>query len=119
MYEQFGIALAASFGWGIMSILLSPCHLASIPLVIGYITAQGENGRRHPALISLVFGLGILASIAAIGAVTAALGRMMGDVGIWGNIIVAVVFFVVGLYLLEIINIPWGGFVTTSPYRAG
>ena len=31
------IALAASFIWGILSILLSPCHLASIPLIVGFI----------------------------------------------------------------------------------
>lgn len=35
------IALIAAFIWGILSILLSPCHLASIPLIIGYIDEQG------------------------------------------------------------------------------
>lgn len=109
--ERFGLAIVASFGWGILSILLSPCHLASIPLVIGYITAQGENGTRRPYALSLVFGIGILLSIALIGVLTASLGRMLGDVGVWGNIAVAGVFFVVGLYLMEIISLPWGGLV--------
>ena len=36
------IALAAAFIWGILSIVLSPCHLASIPLIVGFI---GEQGR--------------------------------------------------------------------------
>jgi len=31
------IALAAAFIWGILSILLSPCHLSSIPLIVGFI----------------------------------------------------------------------------------
>ena len=35
-------ALFASFGWGIISVLLSPCHLSSIPLVVGFINSQGE-----------------------------------------------------------------------------
>jgi cytochrome c-type biogenesis protein len=119
MGEAFGFALAASLGWGVLSVLLSPCHLASIPLVIGYITAQGEKGMRHPYLLSLMFGIGILLSIALIGAVTASLGRMMGDVGMWGNVIVAGVFFIVGLYLIEVINLPWGGLVPQSPSAHG
>ena len=35
---------------------------------------------------------------------------MMGDVGVWGNIILAGVFFVVGLYLMDLIPISWNGF---------
>ena len=29
---NFALALMAAFGWGVLSILLSPCHLSSIPL---------------------------------------------------------------------------------------
>ena len=49
------------------------------------------------ASIATVFAVGILVTIAAIGAITAAAGRMMGDVGRWGNYFVAAIFFVVGL----------------------
>ena len=48
-------------------------------------------------------------TIAAIGAITAAAGRMMGDVGRWGNYFVALIFFVVGLHLLGVIPMPWSG----------
>jgi cytochrome c-type biogenesis protein len=34
---------------------------------------------------------------------------MMGDVGKYGNYIVAVVFFIVGLHLLGVIPMPWSG----------
>ena len=33
----FGIKLCAVFLWGILSLILSPCHLASIPLIVGFI----------------------------------------------------------------------------------
>jgi cytochrome c-type biogenesis protein len=53
--------------------------------------------------------VGILITIAGIGAVTAAAGRMLGDVGKYGNYFVAVIFFVVGLILLDVIPIPFSG----------
>ena len=37
-----GTALAAlgCFLWGLVSVLFSPCHLASIPLIVGYVAGQ-------------------------------------------------------------------------------
>lgn len=103
------VAIAASFIWGVLSILLSPCHLASIPLIIGFIDEQGRISTRRAFVISLLFALGILITIGLIGAVTAAAGRMMGDVGRYGNYFVAVIFFLVGLHLLDVIPMPWSG----------
>ncbi|MCX6162646.1 MAG: cytochrome C biogenesis protein [Ignavibacteriae bacterium] len=100
-------AVFASFGWGIVSVLLSPCHLSSIPLVIGFINSQGEITIKRTFTISLVFGVGILITIALIGIITAIAGRLMGDIGAIGNYIVAFVFFVIGLYLMDIIKLPW------------
>ncbi|MDX9866288.1 MAG: cytochrome c biogenesis protein CcdA [Kiritimatiellia bacterium] len=100
------IALSAALVWGILSIILSPCHLASIPLIVGFIDQQGRISTRRAFTISLLFSLGILITIGVIGAVTAAAGRMMGDVGRWGNYGVAVIFFAVGLYLLDVISLP-------------
>lgn len=103
------IALGAAFVWGILSIILSPCHLASIPLIVGFIDEQGRVSTRRAFIISTLFSVGILITIGFIGAITAAMGRMMGDVGRYGNYFVAAVFFVVGLHLLGIIPMPWSG----------
>ena len=103
------VAVAGSLGWGVLSVLLSPCHLASIPLVVGYINRQGQPTVRRALAISTVFSLGILVTIAVVGAITAVAGRMLGDVGPYGNYIVAGVFFLVGLYLLDVIPLPWRG----------
>lgn len=107
LYENYWISLLASFGWGVLSILLSPCHLSSIPLVVGFISSQGEITLRRTFYISLIFSVGILITIAAIGIITASLGRLMGDVGSTGNYLVAGIFFLVGLYLLDIIKFDW------------
>ena len=103
------IAVIAAFVWGILSILLSPCHLASIPLVVGFIGRQGKTSTRHAFITSTLFAAGILMTIGAIGAATAAAGRMMGDVGRYGNYFVAIIFFVVGLHLLDVIPMPFSG----------
>jgi len=36
------LSMIAAFGWGVLSVVLSPCHLAGIPLVIGYISRNGQ-----------------------------------------------------------------------------
>jgi len=103
------IAISASLAWGILSILLSPCHLSSIPLIIGFINQQGRISTKRAFFTSALFAFGILVTIGIIGAITAFAGRMMGDIGKYGNYIVAVVFFVVGLHLLGVIPMPWSG----------
>ena len=103
------IALAASLVWGILSVILSPCHLSSIPLIIGFISEQGKLDTRKAFGLSFLFGLGILTTIAIVGVATATMGRMLGDLGKYGNYAVAVVLFVVGLHLIGLIPMPFSG----------
>ncbi|MCK5241295.1 cytochrome C biogenesis protein [bacterium] len=103
------IAITASFIWGILSIVLSPCHLAGIPLIVGFIDDQGKIATKRAFWLSVLFAGGILITIAVIGIITAAAGRMLGDIGRFGNIIVAVIFLLVGLHLWDIIPMPWSG----------
>jgi cytochrome c-type biogenesis protein len=108
------IALGAAFVWGILSIILSPCHLSSIPLIVGFIGGQGKVSTARAFWTAMLFSTGILVTIAVIGVATSAAGRMMGDVGPWGNYFVACVFFLVGLYLFGWLPAPW-----TAPGRVG
>lgn len=108
------IALLSSFAWGILSILLSPCHLASIPLIVGFVDEQGRITTARAFLISLLFAVGILLTIALIGILTAGAGRIMGDMGRYGNFFVAAIFLLVGLHLLGVITLPLSG-----PSRVG
>jgi cytochrome c-type biogenesis protein len=113
------VALGASFLWGVLSIVLSPCHLSSIPLIVGFIDEQGRISTRRAFVISTLFSVGILTTIAAIGGITAAAGRMLGDVGRWGNYAVAIIFFVIGLHLLDVVPMPWSGPVGVRMKRTG
>ncbi len=113
------VALSAAFIWGILSIVLSPCHLASIPLIVGFIDGQGRMSTARAFVTSTLFAAGILITIALIGMVTALAGRMMGDMGAWGNYFVAAIFFAVGLHLLDVIPMPWSGPAGVNMQRRG
>jgi cytochrome c-type biogenesis protein len=113
------IAVAAALSWGLLSILLSPCHLASIPLLIGFITSQESPSRQRVFSLSVMFALGILITIAAIGLITAMLGRLLGDVGLIGSILVAAVFFFIGLYLMDLLPISWNGLQLSTQRYTG
>ena len=103
------VALSAALAWGVISVVLSPCHLASIPLIVGFIDGQGKMSTWRAFVISNLFAVGILITIAFIGVATAMAGRMLGDLGVWTNWFVAAIFFVVGLHLLDVIPMPWSG----------
>jgi cytochrome c-type biogenesis protein len=113
------IALAAALCWGVLSIVLSPCHLASIPLLVGFITEQSPVTTRRAFLTSTLFATGILATIAVIGLLTAAAGRMLGDVGRVGTYLVALIFFMMGLHLLGWLPMPWSGPAQPGMKRKG
>ena len=89
------------FLWGVVSILFSPCHLASIPLIIGYVGGQHDlvEGKRGATYAGL-FTLGLFITIAVIGIITALLGRLMGDIGIWWSIPVGLILIWVSLDML-------------------
>ena len=99
--------------------MLSPCHLASIPLIVGFISGQGQVTPRRAFWTATLFAVGILITIAAIGVVTAAAGRMLGDVGRYGNYFVALIFFVVGLHLVGVIPLSFSGAAPVGLKRKG
>ncbi len=102
------IATLGAFLWGVISILLSPCHLSSVPLLVGFLATRNDVKAGEAFRLSTLFALGILASIALIGAATAAAGRLLGDLGRGGNAAVAVIFFLFGLYLMDLLPLHWG-----------
>ena len=112
-------AMGAAALWGVLSMLLSPCHLASIPLLVGFLNGQGVVTTRRAFTVSTVFSLGMLITLGVVGLVTAALGRMLGDVGRVGQYIVIVVFLAVGLQLLGVIPSPFPKPDTRTMARKG
>ncbi|MDD2467490.1 MAG: cytochrome c biogenesis protein CcdA [Desulfobulbus sp.] len=100
-----GLLLGAlgCFLWGMVSVLFSPCHLASIPLIVSYVAGQNQIvAGKKAALYAVVFTLGLFITIAAIGVVCAMLGRMLGDVGPYMSIAVGAILVWVSLDILGV-----------------
>ncbi len=87
--------------WGMVSVLLSPCHLASIPLIVAYVGGQDElvEGRQAVRYAAL-FSIGLFITIAAVGVICSLLGRMMGDVGSYWSIAIGLVLLWVAVDML-------------------
>jgi cytochrome c-type biogenesis protein len=103
------IAYPAAIAWGICSVLLSPCHLASIPIIIAYVNQQDARSARYAAGLSAMFALGVLITIILAGCAAVWAGHVIGGLGSVGNYIVCTVFIVVGLDMVGALSIPWFG----------
>lgn len=103
MTTQGGLALAGCFLWGMISVLLSPCHMASIPLVVSYVAGQQRLlAPREAARYAVVFTLGLFLTIAAIGIICSLLGRMLGDVSPYWTIVVGVILLWLALDMMGV-----------------
>ena len=98
------------FLWGMVSVLFSPCHLASIPLIIGYVGGQNHlvEGRKA-TLYAVIFTAGLFITIAVIGVVCTLLGRMLGDVGPYWTIAIGLLLIWVALDMLGVAKCSMSG----------
>jgi len=97
------IAAAGCFLWGMVSVLFSPCHLASIPLIIAYV--GGQERAIHPkqaGVYAAAFTAGLFITIALVGIVCAVLGRILGDVGPYWQVLIGGVLIWVALGMLGV-----------------
>ncbi|MCK9225480.1 MAG: cytochrome c biogenesis protein CcdA [Candidatus Muirbacterium halophilum] len=105
MHEGFLFAVLGSLIWGFLSVILSPCHLAGIPLMVSFIIKGREEGKKTSSLwVSILFSLGILITILILGIITLLLGKILGDTGVWVNYLVGIILIITGSYLLELIS---------------
>lgn len=102
---------------GVASVLLSPCHLASVPLVVSVVSRRTPG--RRPLHGALLFAVGVLASFVVVGAVTVAAGRIAGDLGAWATWAGAALFIALGLDTLGLVSLPWVRPATASPRLHG
>ncbi len=97
------LAALGCFLWGLVSVLFSPCHLASIPLIVAYVGGQETVVKPKQAVgYAVLFSLGLFITISLLGIICALLGRMLGDVGNYWQILVGLVLVWVALGMLGV-----------------
>jgi cytochrome c-type biogenesis protein len=103
--NNHGLAFLAVFIGGIIS-AASPCVLAAIPLIIGYVGGYSGGDKKKAAIYSLVFILGLSITFTVLGAAASAMGRFLSFACQWLDIGLAVIAVAMGLQLMGLISIP-------------
>ncbi len=103
--DRHGLAFVAVLVGGLIS-AASPCVLAAIPLIIGYVGGYSEGNKKKAALYSLVFVLGLSITFTLLGAAASVMGQFLGFMGKWLYMGLAVVAIGMGLQLMGIVSIP-------------
>ncbi|MFH1484500.1 MAG: cytochrome c biogenesis protein CcdA [Chloroflexota bacterium] len=97
--NQAWLAFPACFLGGIVS-TASPCVLAMIPLIIGFVGGYAEGSQRKAVQYSVLFVLGLTVTFTILGIIAGAFGSLFGDVGAFWNYIVPLLSIMLGLQLL-------------------
>jgi cytochrome c-type biogenesis protein len=113
------VALAAALAWGVLSVLLSPCHLGTIPLVVGFVGSGGATTRGRGAALAFSFAGGMLLAILVAGALAGLAGQALQGFGAATNYIIAAVFFAAALNLFGILPLPTAGLSLGKTQRKG
>lgn len=90
------VALLGSLVWGAVSVIFSPCQIASIPLIVAYVGGQEKAiNPREAFWHAISFSVGLFITISIVGIVCALLGRMLGDVGNFWQILIGLILILI------------------------
>lgn len=98
------LAFGAVFLAGVIS-SASPCVLATIPLVVGFVGGYSEGDRWKAFRYSLAFILGLSLTFTAFGAAAGLLGTMFGTLGGWWYVAAGVVALTMGGQMMGLYEI--------------
>ncbi|MDY5953869.1 MAG: hypothetical protein SPK06_00350 [Kiritimatiellia bacterium] len=90
--------------WGVLSVLVNPCHFVTIPLLIGLIEKAGAcESIRKAGWLSFVFSVGMGAVTLVAGVLLLLFGRGLGC-SRWADVILALVIICAGLNIMGILD---------------
>ena len=112
------IAFGAVFLAGIIS-SASPCVLATIPLVVGYVGGYADGDQKKAFLYSIAFILGLSLTFTAFGAAAGLLGTMFGMIGGWWYVALGAVALLMGLQMVGLYQLRLPFHIEVKPKRRG
>jgi cytochrome c biogenesis protein CcdA len=98
------VAFGAVFLAGVLS-SASPCVLATIPLVVGFVGGYADGDRWKAFRYSSSFILGLSLTFTAFGAAAGLLGTMFGTLGGWWYVVAGIVAIVMGGQMMGLYEI--------------
>lgn len=112
------VALGLVFVAGVIS-SASPCALATVPLVVGYVGGHAGDDRKRAFVYSLAFVIGLATTFTALGAAAALLGQLMGSLGGPWFIVLGLLAVAMGLNLMGWLPLRMPGGIHWQPKVAG
>ncbi|ATW28681.1 hypothetical protein DCMF_16805 [Candidatus Formimonas warabiya] len=98
---------------------ISPCVLAMIPVLIGFIGGYGQPSRLKAFLLAVCFVLGMSVTFAILGMVAVAVGNLFGQVGPIWYLIIGGVSISMGLQLWGVWQVRFPGLKMAPPKLGG
>lgn len=98
---------------------LSPCILAMLPVMLGYIGGLEKPTKTKGFITSVSFVLGLAVTFAILGIVASLLGKAFGQIGPAWLYIIGFCSIIMGLQLIGVININLPGLQTMPEKKGG
>jgi cytochrome c-type biogenesis protein len=100
-------AYVAAYIGGIL-VSFTPCMYPLIPITVSFIGVQGKGSRSSGFILSLVYVLGTSLTYTVLGSIAGLTGGFFGGIQTnpWINIILANIFILMGLSMLDVFFIP-------------
>jgi len=108
LQHSFLLAGLAAYLGGVL-ISFTPCMYPVAPITVAFIGAHGGGSRWKGFLLSLVYVIGMALTYTALGMIAALTGKLFGQIQTnpWTHVIMANIFILMGLSMLEVFQIPW------------
>lgn len=100
-------------------ISLTPCSLASIPMIISLVSGSKNYSKKRAFSLSVIFALGMATVYSALGAFASALGEFFHHLGAWWYYFLGTLLLLMALQIMGIINIIPGSHSHIRPKGRG